>query len=84
MRLHQRLDARGGDVEARRDRRDLVGARDRDAMIERAGAELLDALLERLEAARQPAHHRIGAGGDGEEENDEDDGQPGAARQPGG
>ena len=83
MRLDERLDARRGDVEARRDRGDLVGARDVDAVAERAGAELLDALLERLEAPRQSPHDRIGARGDGEKENDEDDRQPGAARQAG-
>ena len=81
MRLHQRLDARRRDVEARGDRRDLVGAGDGDAVAQLAGAELLDALLQRLEPARQPAHDRIGAGRDGDEEHDQNDRQPGAARQ---
>ena len=37
--------------------------------LQRAGAEGLDALLQRLEPARQPAHHRVGAGGDRHEQH---------------
>ena len=47
-----------------------------DALAELAGAELLDALLQRLEPARQPAHHRVGAGRDGEEQHHEDAPRP--------
>jgi hypothetical protein len=49
-------------------------------MAELAGAELLDPLLQRLEPAGQPAHHRVGAGGDGDEQHDEHQHQAGAAR----
>jgi hypothetical protein len=55
---HQRLDARGGRVEAGRHRRHLVAPAAVDAVVERAGAEGLDALLERLQPARQPPHDR--------------------------
>ena len=49
---------------------------DRDAVVERAGAELLDAVLQRLEPARQPAHDRIGAGRDGDEQDHQHERQP--------
>ena len=49
-----------------------------------AGAELLDAALQRLEPARQPAHHRIGAGGDRDEQDHQHDDQADAALPPGG
>ena len=59
----------GGDVEARRDRGDLVVAADVDPVIQLAGAELLDAPLQRLEPPRQPPHHREGARGDRDEQD---------------
>ena len=46
--------------------RDLVAAFDLDAGGEIAGAERLDAGLQALQPARQPAHHRIGADRDRE------------------
>jgi hypothetical protein len=80
VRLHQGLDPLRRDVEARGDGGDLVVAADLDPMAELAGAELLHALLERLEPAGQPPHHRIGAGGDGDEQHHQDDRQAGPAR----
>ena len=64
--IDQLLDARGGAVEGVRQPRDLVTAFDLDAGREIAGAERLDAGLQALEPARQPAHHRIGADRDRE------------------
>ena len=80
VRAHQRLDARGRVVEARRHGGHLVAPADLDAVVELAGAEALDALLQRLEPARQAAHHRVGAGGDGEEQHHQQHRQADAAR----
>ena len=66
MRVHQLLDARGRAVEGIGHPRDLVTALDLDARRQIAGAERLDAGLQALEPARQPAHHRIGADRDRE------------------
>ena len=59
------LDALGRAVEALRQGRDLVAALDLHARAE-VVAELLDAGLQALEAAAEPAHHGIGADGDGQ------------------
>ena len=57
----QFLDAGGRAVEALGEPRHLVAALDLDARRQVAGAERLDAGLQALQPARQPAHHRIGA-----------------------
>ena len=57
----QLLDPRGGAVEALRQPRHLVLALDLHARGEIAGAELLDAGLQSLQPAREPADQRIGA-----------------------
>jgi hypothetical protein len=79
VRLHQRLDAVGGAVEAGGDGGDLVAAAIVDALLQVAGAELLDAALQAFEPAREAAHHRPRAGGDGDEQQHQHDGQADAA-----
>ncbi|MCG3190252.1 MAG: hypothetical protein LKCHEGNO_02899 [Burkholderiaceae bacterium] len=68
VRAHQRLDAPGGAVETARHRGHLVAAGLVDALAERAGAEALDAALQPFEPPRQAAHHRVGAGGQRDEQ----------------
>ena len=68
MRGDQLLDAPGRAVEALGQRRHLVAALDLHARAEIAAAQLVDAGLQPLEAAAEPAHHGIGADGDGRRE----------------
>ena len=75
VRAQQGLDARGGAVEAGAQRGHLVAAVLGHALVQRTGAEGLDALLQRLEPARQAPHHRVGAGGDGREQHQQQRGQ---------
>ena len=62
VRLHQRFDARRRHVEARRHGRHLVAPGHLDPVMKLAGTKLLDTLLQRLEPAREAAHHRVGPG----------------------
>ena len=59
--VDQALDAGGGLIEALRQLRHLVAALDLDPGAQIAGAERLDAALQSLEPAGEPAHQRPGA-----------------------
>ena len=61
VRADQLLDAAGGAVEARRERRDLVLAFDLHARRKVAFAELLDAGAQPLQPPREAARQRVGA-----------------------
>ena len=79
--LHQRLDARGRRIEARRQRGDLVAAGGVHAVVQFPGAEGLDAALQGLEPARQAPHHRIGPTGHGHEQHAQSQQQADAAHE---
>jgi hypothetical protein len=63
-------------VEARRHRRHLVASAIVDAVVQGAGTETLDTLLQRFEPARQPAHDRKGAQCNGHEQQHQHQHQP--------
>ena len=69
VRAQQRLDARRGPVEAGAQRSHLVAALFGHALVQRTGAESLDAQLQRFEPARQAAHHGPGARRHGQEQH---------------
>jgi hypothetical protein len=63
------FDARGGAVEAGANGRDLVLPVFGHALVQGAGAKGLDTLFERFQPPCQPAHHRPGAAGHGQEQH---------------
>ncbi len=79
----QGLDARCGAVEAGAQRGHFVAPVFGHTMVQRAGTKGLDALLQRVEPARQAPHHRPGAGGNGRKQHQQQGRDAHAAGQPG-